>query len=168
LSIIGPEGFKLKVNPELIAPCGMNCMICSRYLALKNEVRSKGINIAYCTGCRPRNRNCAFLKKRCPKLLNGEVTFCFECGSFPCERLKTIDARYKARYRMSMIENLKSIKEYGIDKFLEKQDKTWKCPNCGELVCCHNGICFNCGLEKLRLKKEKYRWNDNQKSNAAN
>jgi hypothetical protein len=28
------------------------------------------------------------------------------------------------------------------------------------MVCCHNGICFNCGLEKLRNKKKKYRWNE--------
>jgi hypothetical protein len=69
---------------------------------------------------------------------------------------------------MSMIENLNFIKEHGTDKFLEKQEKTWKFPNCSELVCCHNGICFNCSLEELKLKKAKYRWNDNQKSNDAN
>ena len=151
---------KPTVNPELIAPCGMNCAICSRYLALKNHVRTKGVSIAYCTGCRPRNRNCAFLKKRCPKLSNGEVIFCFECNNFPCARLKTLDARYKARYRMSMIENLSFIKENDIAKFLEEQEKTWKCPKCGEMICCHNGICFNCSLEKLSHKKEKYCWND--------
>jgi hypothetical protein len=152
------------VNPDLIAPCGMNCAICSRYLALKNDVRSKGVRMAYCTGCRPRNRNCAFLKKRCPKLSNGEVTFCFECNNFPCGRLKTLDARYKARYRMSMIKNLSFIKENGIAKFLEEQEKTWKCPKCGEMICCHNGICFNCSLEELSHKKAKYRWNDEEKS----
>ena len=65
---------------------------------------------------------------------------------------------------MSMIENLNLIKEHGLDRFLESQEKTWKCPNCGEMVCCHNGICFNCGLEKLSPKKAKYRWNDEQES----
>jgi hypothetical protein len=28
------------------------------------------------------------------------------------------------------------------------------------LICCHNGICFNCSLEKLRNKKQKYRWDE--------
>jgi hypothetical protein len=127
-------------------------------LALKNDVKAKGIRIPYCTGCRPKKKNCAFLKKQCPKLSNEEVTFCFDCNNFPCNRLKTIDTRYKSRYRMSMIENLNFIKKEGTEKFLEKQEKSWKCQNCGELICCHNGICFNCDLEKLKDKKEKYRW----------
>ena len=148
--------------PDLIAPCGMNCTICANYLALQNEVKSKGIRIPYCAGCRPRNKKCAFLKKHCSKLLKSEVTFCFECTSFPCDRLKTIDDRYKARYKMSLIDNLNFIKKHGMKNFLEEQEKLWKCPNCGEMVSCHNGICFNCELEKLINKKEKYRWHDEQ------
>ncbi|HLE74959.1 MAG TPA: DUF3795 domain-containing protein [Candidatus Bathyarchaeia archaeon] len=147
---------------DLIAPCGMNCTLCASYLALQNEVKSKGIRVPYCAGCRPRNKKCAFLKKQCSKLLNGEVTYCFECTSFPCDRLKTIDNRYKARYKMSLIDNLNFIKKHGINKFLGEQKKLWKCPNCGEMISCHNGICFNCELEKLRNKKEKYRWHDEQ------
>jgi hypothetical protein len=143
---------------DLIAPCGMNCGLCASYLALKNNVKAKGVKMPYCVGCRPRKKNCAFLKKHCAKLSKEEVNFCFECTSFPCDHLITIDSRYKARYRMSMIENLNFIKTEGMEKFLEKQDKLWKCQDCGALICCHNGICFNCGLEKLKIKKEKYRW----------
>jgi hypothetical protein len=65
---------------------------------------------------------------------------------------------------MSIVENLTFIKENGIEKFLEKQEQIWKCPNCGESICCHNGICFNCELEKLKNKKEKYRWDTENKS----
>jgi hypothetical protein len=143
---------------DLIAPCGMNCALCANYLALKNDLKSKGIKIPYCTGCRQRNKKCAFIKKQCSKLLNAEVAYCFECTGFPCDRLKTLNDRYKERYKMSMIENLSFIKEHGMQNFLEEQAKRWKCPNCGELISCHNGICFSCGLEKLRNKKEKYRW----------
>ncbi len=151
---------KAAEDSRLIAPCGMNCALCSGYLALKNDLKSKGVKTPYCTGCRIRNKKCAFLKGHCAKLSNGEVNFCFECTSFPCDRLKRIDGRYKARYRMSMIDNLNFIKENGLDKFLEQQEKMWKCQNCGEMVCCHNGICYNCELKKLRNKKQKYQWND--------
>jgi Protein of unknown function (DUF3795) len=151
---------KTETSSELIAPCGMNCANCAGYLACKNDVKDKGIKMPYCTGCRPRNKKCAFLKKRCSKLANNEVRFCFECSSFPCDRLKTIDSRYRSRYRMSMIENLNFIKRNGIEEFLDSQEKSWKCKSCGEMICCHNGICFNCGLEKLRNKKNKYRWNE--------
>jgi hypothetical protein len=148
------------LNAELIAPCGMNCGLCSSYLALANDLKSKGVKMPYCTGCRARNKQCAFLKKSCARLLKGEVDFCFECPDFPCEQLKKLDARYKSRYRMSMIDNSRFIKEQGMQKFMEAQEKTWKCSTCNRLVSCHNGLCFDCDLEKLRSKKQKYRWNE--------
>ena len=148
------------LSAELIAPCGMNCALCSSYLALRNKLKSKGVKMPYCTGCRARNKQCAFLKKSCTLLLKTEVDFCFECPDFPCDRLKKLDERYKSRYKMSMIDNLRFIKQDGMRKFLEAQEKTWKCPSCNGLVSCHNGLCFNCDLERLRSKKQKYRWDE--------
>jgi hypothetical protein len=133
----------LGIDPVLIAPCGMNCALCAGYLALKNDFRAKGIRTVNCSGCRPRNKKCAFLKGHCSELSKGDVTFCFECASFPCDRLRKIDKRYRSRCRMSMIENLNFIKENGMEKFLDNQEKTWKCQNCGELISCHNGLCFS-------------------------
>jgi hypothetical protein len=144
----------------LIAPCGMNCGICSGYLALKNNVKSKGVRMSYCAGCHPRGKQCAFLKKRCAKLMNGKVQYCYECDEFPCHSLEHIDNRYRVLFKMSMVENLKYIKENGIAKLLEREEEKWKCPDCGGAICCHNGICFSCGLEKLKNKKKLYRWTD--------
>ena len=148
------------MNDELIAPCGMNCAICSNYLALKNDVRAKGVKLPYCKGCRPRNKQCSFVKKKCEKLLNNVVHFCYECTEFPCELIKKITKGYSLHYKVNMVENLSFIKEHGLDKFLENQKEKWRCPDCGELICCHNGICYSCGLEKLKNKKKKYRWED--------
>jgi len=61
---------------------------------------------------------------------------------------------------MSMIENLEYIRDNGINKFLEREQEKWRCPECGEVICCHNGVCFNCGLDKLRQKKQRYRWEE--------
>ena len=142
---------------ELVAPCGMNCALCAAYLAKKNDVRSQGVKMPICAGCRPRGKQCAYLKKWCPNLRNQKVTFCFECADFPCKRPKTIDKRYRTRYQTSFIENLSFIKVNGMEKFLEVQKEKWKCPKCGGTVCLHNGICFNCELEKLKAKKRKFR-----------
>lgn len=144
----------------LIAPCGMNCGVCSGYLALKNYVKSKGVKMTYCAGCRPRNKQCAFLKKKCQRLLKGLVQYCYECDVFPCASLLHIDKRYRTLFRMSMIDNLKYIKEHGIKKFLKKEEEKWRCPDCGGTISCHNGICFSCGLEKLKNKKKIYRRTD--------
>jgi len=59
-----------------------------------------------------------------------------------------------------MIANLEFIKEKGIMHFLEQEADKWKCPECEAEICCHNGICFNCGLDKLENKKKRYRWED--------
>ena len=146
------------MDKELIAPCGMNCGVCSGYLASKYDVRSKGIRMPYCIGCRARDKKCAFLKKRCNLLLEGAVQYCYECEDFPCERLQHLDRRYRSNFRMSMLENLEHIKKSGIEGFLLREEEKWKCPECGAVVCCHNGICFNCGLNKLKNKKKRYRW----------
>lgn len=148
------------MKTELIAPCGMNCAICGGYLALRHNVKNQGIRVPYCEGCRPKNKKCAFLKKKCELLLDNRIKFCYECTNFPCERLKHIDKRYQTLFRMSFIENLEYIKTRGMAKFLETQKKKWRCPNCGQMICCHNGICFNCNLDKLRNKKKLYRWED--------
>ncbi|MFA5364382.1 MAG: DUF3795 domain-containing protein [Candidatus Bathyarchaeia archaeon] len=148
------------MKEELVAPCGMNCNICSSYLALENDIKAKGIKLSYCKGCRPRNKMCAFVKKRCELYLNNKVDSCTECDQVPCELLKKLSKKYEERYRMNMVENLQYIKEHGMDKFLESEQKKWKCPECGGVICCHNGVCYSCGLEKLRNKKQVYRWDD--------
>lgn len=148
------------MESTLIAPCGMNCALCSSYLSMKNDLKKQGIMRSYCVGCRPRGKNCAFMKKSCDLLANGLVQYCFECEEFPCRRLKALDKRYRTNYQMSMIENLEYIRDNGMEAFLEKEAKKWRCPECGGVICCHNGICYSCGLEKLKTKKRRYRWTD--------
>jgi len=146
-------------NISLIAPCGMNCGLCISYLAMKYDLRKEGLRKSYCVGCLPRDKNCTFMKKHCDLLRKGLVRFCYECEKFPCSQLKDLDKRYRTKYHMSMIENLEFIKEHGIERFLEKEETKWRCPECGEVICCHNGLCLNCGLDKLRQNK-KYCWDE--------
>lgn len=129
----------------LIAPCGMNCELCVSYIFNKHDLNKKGFNRKYCNGCIARGKNCTFsLAKKCSLIANGKIRFCYECKNFPCDSLKRLDKRYREKYNMSMIDNLKSIKENGIDKFLKQEEKKWVCPTCGELICCHNSLCLNC------------------------
>ena len=151
---------KSSFRTELIAPCGMNCAICSRYLSYTHDLWEKGIEIPYCPGCRPRDRKCAFIKKKCKALLNKELEYCFECADFPCKTLEKLDGRYRMYYKMSMIDNLKSMKKNGIDGFLKMQEKEWRCPECGGARCCHNGLCYTCSADKLKKLKRIYRWQE--------
>jgi hypothetical protein len=147
---------------ELVAPCGMNCSICAAYLAATHDLKSKGIRTSYCAGCRPRGKTCAYLKKNCDLLLKNKIYYCYECSNFPCKRLSTLDKRYRTRYSVSAIENLQHIRDEGIASFLRTEEAKWRCPECGGTVCCHNGICYDCGLDKLRLRKKLYRLSDSE------
>lgn len=137
----------LKTRSEfdpLIAPCGMNCAICSGYLAYSHNIPRQRGKITHCIGCRPRNKHCAYIKGYCEKLRNNSLDFCYECPDFPCQRLKTLDKRYRNNYGMSMIENLNEIKSGGIDTFLENRRKKYECPKCGGVICIHNKKCYDC------------------------
>jgi len=147
------------MNEKLIAPCGMNCGVCVSYLAMKNALNKQGFKRVYCEGCRPRGKNCLHMANKCEAVGKGLVGFCYECKDYPCKRLKALDKRYRTKYHLSMIENLDRIKENGIQYFLQAEDEKWRCSDCGEAVCCHNGLCLNCELDKLRQNK-KYRWDE--------
>ena len=143
----------------LIAPCGMNCQVCISYLGMKIDLNKRGYKKSYCEGCLPRGKNCLHMGDRCEHLGNGLVRFCFECKDFPCKRLKALDKRYRTKYHMSMIENLSTIQEHGIESFLIKEARKWSCPECGNTICCHNGLCFHCQIDRLQQNK-KYRWGE--------
>lgn len=147
------------MQEELIAPCGMNCSLCSAYQFGQKDINKRGFNRKYCPGCIPRGQNCLHMADQCELLKNGSVRFCFECPSFPCKRLKALDKRYRTKYHMSMIENLNFIKEHGIEDFLKQQEENWRCKKCGETICCHSGLCLSCDMDTL-IANRKYRWNE--------
>ena len=97
------------MKEELIAPCGMNCAICSGYLRNKKP----------CLGCKVPDKNkpsgCKVcMVTECEKRKASKSGFCYECKSYPCLRIKQLDKRYITKYHMSMIENLTIIKDQGM------------------------------------------------------
>jgi len=57
-----------------------------------------------------------------------------------CARLKSLDKRYRTKYGMNMLENLKSIQEHGVMKLVAKEKVKWACP--GGVRSCHDGKCY--------------------------
>ena len=131
---------KFTITSRLIAPCGMNCGICIGYLRDKNK----------CLGCREMSegkpnscRKCTIM--HCKILKENKMLFCSDkCKKFPCPRLKNGDKRYRTKYGMSVLENLEQIKKLGIKKFVKTEQKRWRCPKCGELLCVHRTSCLKC------------------------
>ena len=137
----GPPAPGSGMRPELIAACGINCGVCSYYLAQASgrEIQGHG----QCPGCRPRGKKCS----RCHHggMIN-KVRFCSDCDLFPCEFSERLEKRYMTAYPLkeSPIGNLKSIETHGMRKFLASERKKWKCPNCGGTLSVHSGKCYRC------------------------
>jgi hypothetical protein len=133
----------LKLRKVLIAPCGMNCSICSGHLREKKK----------CPGCRLQDpdhsdycRKCII--KNCDFFKTSNKKYCSFCEKYPCKRLKALDKRYRKKYGMSMLENLDMIKEKGIMKFMEHENKRWECSECGGVINVHRFVCSHCGKER--------------------
>jgi hypothetical protein len=132
------------IPTTLIAPCGMNCRLCRAFGRDKNA----------CPGCRGddsfKSKSCAMCRiKNCEKMVTAEFKYCFSCESFPCSRLKYLDKRYRTKYGMSMIDNLRTIRDDGIRHFIRNEKEKWACPRCGEIICVHKPKCLYCEY-KLR------------------
>ncbi len=134
-----------KIDPilkQLVAPCGMNCAVCSRYLAHLNNLRR-----SQCIGCRPSKKKCTYLFKDCGGPRNNSAkpaTFCYECEQYPCWRIDRMDKRYRTGYQTSIKENLEFIRKHGLAKFVAEQYSKHQCQTCFEMISIHNGKCFKC------------------------
>ena len=140
----GRKGVSL-FTADLIAPCGMNCGVCSAYLAFTHHIPKKRGQVWHCAGCRARNKQCSYLKGQCQLLSKGRVSFCSECPDFPCMRLKKIDNRYRTTYGISFIQNLEEIRDVGVEMFLDRQTKSFLCGRCRQdVLSIHNNRCYRC------------------------
>jgi hypothetical protein len=133
------------VRPEmlcegLIAPCGMNCGLCRGYVRERNPCPGCGgadeAKPAYCVTCKI---------KTCEHIASRAGALCLQCEGFPCARLRQLDKRYRTKYGMSMVENLRAIEELGIEAFVAAEKRKWTCPGCGSLLCVHRPECGCCG-----------------------
>jgi hypothetical protein len=132
----------ISFDSSLIAPCGINCGTCMAYLRTKEK----------CPGCRidfgEKRKTCKECKiKNCDLLSKTSSKFCYECESFPCDKIIHIDRRYKKKYHARLIDNLLTIREYGINQFLGNEVKKWTCPQCGSVLCVHRDYCLVCSYE---------------------
>ena len=138
-------GMKGMFTANMIAPCGLDCSICKRALAVTGP----------CAGCRgPNDNKPEFCSSGCGIILcekrkaNG-YSFCDECPDFPCTDVMEKETRYGSKYplRESPLENLRTIQEAGMAAFLERERRQWTCSACGSVICVHTGVCSGCGRQ---------------------
>lgn len=125
-----------RMRRELVAPCGMNCNLCSWV----QDPSKPG-----CAGCRPRGRGCVHKRGLCTRLARQEMDFCHKCGDYPCESLLVIEDRYSRVHNYSFLENLDYIKRRGMPAFLRREARRYTCTECGRFLTVHSDRCPHCG-----------------------
>ena len=125
------------INPNMFAPCGMNCIVCYKHCYSKRP----------CSGCgnsdidKPEHcRKCKI--KECVTEMG--FTYCYECSSYPCKQIKRLEKSYNVRYKASLVENSMLVKEYGLTEFMERQKKKYTCPECRGIISIHDRECSEC------------------------
>jgi len=108
-----------------IGVCGLDCGLCPRYYT---EGPSR------CPGCagpgfHEKHPTCSFITC-CVK--NKGLEVCSECPDFPCAKFKSPEEYKQIKESLSypsykkVLSNLNSIKEHGIKRFIEQQEKRIK------------------------------------------
>ena len=99
-----------------VSVCGLNCALC------------KMVEKGECQGCRgPLDQHwspdCEFLP--CAKA--KEHRYCFQCDGFPCQKLQAFAADGYEHHRLA-VENMKKMRELGLEKWIAEQQKPMFCP----------------------------------------
>lgn len=132
--------------------------------ALKSYQQSQGIELSAednlqlrCNGCKSDTLfiNCKHCKIRACAI-NRKVEHCNECNEYPCQLLKETllnkDVQEKLPHLKVSPNNLTTIKNIGVDQWLDGQEKQWKCSECHANTSWYMLSCLNCGKD---LKGEK-------------
>lgn len=128
----------------MIAPCGLNCALCKNALTSERPCHGcngdDGVKTDFCA-----NR-CGI--KRCPKRAALPGGFCDQCPDYPCKDVIEKETRYASQYPVteSPMGNLYVIRREGMDAFLAREEKRWRCA-CGGVICAHTGVCSSCQAE---------------------
>ncbi len=148
---------------SLIGICGLYCGTCPSYLAPRQNdlepIRARAVEWGLseeevtcdgclservakpCRGCVPGFRECA---------REHSVTWCFECGEFPCERnWRFRDAHVVdgISHHEHVIDDLEHMRTHGIESWLATQRERAKCATCGRTNYWCVSTCAGCGTK---------------------
>lgn len=127
------------VDSGMLAPCGLNCMLCYRHLS-KNP----------CPGCRARLEDPDTYRRKC--IMRACVTergyqTCADCETRPCKRVKAFQKRYMDGYGVDLSAIAEAVRGDGAEAFLRADLQAHTCADCGHLIDLHFGRCSGCGRQ---------------------
>jgi hypothetical protein len=133
--------------------CGLYCGACPHFLASENgtleqlaaEKNTLPENIR-CHGCKSAVVSgwCSICTlKQCAR--SKGLEFCDACDQYPCTDLQAFIDDPLYPYHQLVPQDLKTIRQKGLEVWLTEQDARWRCPACGNKHSWHDTICPVCG-----------------------
>lgn len=130
------------------AYCGLYCGACCSMITHEKQ---RGDDSALqcvtdekelpCEGCRAQyQQNCEFV--RCNQAHGTES--CAFCPEFPCGMLVKFQTD-EWEHHQKVLDNLRRIREIGVEAWLAEQKEYWQCPACGFRTQWYQKQCTNCG-----------------------
>lgn len=107
--------------------CGLFCGTCAMYSEQCHGCLSDFL-WGHCTECVHGFRTCA---------KEHNVTWCWECDAFPCERVKDFSKKHIENgicHHEHVIDDGLRMREIGAKAWVAEQTAAHTCPKCGELV----------------------------------
>lgn len=135
------------IEPEMFAPCGMNCIVCYKHCYHKKP----------CDGCLKSDRGKPEHCRKCgikDCIREKGLSYCFECTEYPCRQIKYLEKSYRTRYGASLMDNSRFVREKGLEAFMEQQKENYTCPQCGGIISIHDQECSEC-QRKVHRKNEE-------------
>jgi predicted RNA-binding Zn-ribbon protein involved in translation (DUF1610 family) len=150
------------VDPIYDSYCGLYCGSCPVLLANERGIVERRaaewktkLEDLRCFGCRSET-NAIFctdcVVRDCAR--DRGVKSCSECGEYPCKMLKDFQADEHSHHSV-VLKNLETIKEKGLDVWLEEQRARWTCPACGARFTWYDEKCPECGAETYDCRAEE-------------
>ena len=126
----------------LLAPCGLYCGVCGVYIAHRdNNMKFKekltgvygvGIDQLKCEGCLSDTvftycRVCPI--KNC--VMEKGIEGCHQCHDFPCIH---IDNFPLPQGKKVILRSVPARRELGTEQWVEKEERRYRCPHCGNTL----------------------------------
>ena len=98
-------------NNQYLSLCGLNCKLCPMNLA------------GYCSGCGVDNQSCKIA--RC-SIEHEKIEYCFQCGSFPCDKYAHIDDFDSFITHQNQMNDMGKAQQIGIPAYNAEQEEKRK------------------------------------------
>lgn len=92
----------------LFSLCGLNCSLCTMHLD------------GYCPGCGGGEGNQSCKIAKC-SLQHGKIEYCYQCGSFPCERYKAVEEYDSFITHQNRLKDFEKMKAVGVEAYQKEQ-----------------------------------------------